>query len=147
MSPMGLCQKRFNLCCSRFILHEQKQSTGIENVCPQNLSFSPSARCSSNQLSSKFEPLRQPRTRAMYSSVTGCRTMRPKESSRNLTFVPARIPCFLRSSAGTTSWPLDVNVALKSLMPYMLSQSKTSWCYDLPSVATDEACTLLSKFP
>src|SRR6266478_5910517 len=52
----------------------------------------------------------------------GCRTMRPNWSSRNLTLVPAAIPCLRRSSAGTTSWPFEVNVALASFMTYILSQ-------------------------
>ncbi len=37
----------------------------------------------------------------------------------NLTFVPALIPCLRRSSAGTTSWPFDVNVPLRSRMSYI----------------------------
>src|SRR5271157_2023022 len=51
----------------------------------------------------------------------GWRTMRPNSSSRNLTWVPASIPCLRRSPAGTTSWPLDVNVPLISFTAYILS--------------------------
>src|SRR6266568_1049914 len=50
----------------------------------------------------------------------GCKTMRPNWSSKNLTLVPAAIPCLRRSSAGTTSWPFEVNVALTSFMTYIL---------------------------
>src|SRR5439155_12874466 len=41
---------------------------------------------------------------------------------KNLTLVPAVIPCLRRSSAGTTSWPFEVNVALTSFMTYILPQ-------------------------
>src|SRR5947207_13784688 len=58
----------------------------------------------------------------------GCRTIRPNWSSRNLTLVPAAIPCLRRSSAGTTSWPFEVNVALASFMTYILPQvRRTLW--------------------
>src|SRR6266568_1099285 len=64
---------------------------------------------------------RHPITRSTYSSVMGCRTIRPNWSSKNLTLVPAAIPCLRRSSAGMTSWPLDVNVPLSSFMSYIIS--------------------------
>src|SRR3974390_828423 len=56
----------------------------------------------------------------------GCRTMRPNASSRNLTLVPASIPCLRRSSAGITSWPFEVNVALASFMAYMITDVRHS---------------------
>jgi hypothetical protein len=36
--------------------------------------------------------------------------------------LPAAIPCLRRSSAGTTSWPFEVNVARSSSMTYTLLQ-------------------------
>src|SRR5439155_2415496 len=104
------------------LLKESKQCACIEHIRLHG-SRLPSWRCSSRHFSSKSGPsARQPITRSMYASVMGCRTMRPNWSSRNLTLVTAAIPCLRRSSAGTTSWPFEVNVALASFMTYILPQ-------------------------
>src|SRR5579872_765668 len=86
-----------------------------------------SRRCSFSQLESRSDPsARHPIRRSIYFSVTGCRTIRPNWSSRNLTRVPASIPCLRRNSAGTTSWPFEVNVALSTDMSYILAQCKAT---------------------
>src|SRR3974377_686929 len=56
----------------------------------------------------------------------GCRTMRPNASSRNLALGPASIPCLRRSSAGISSVPFEVNVALASFMAYMITDVRHS---------------------
>src|SRR5271157_490221 len=70
----------------------------------------------------------------------GWRTMRPNSSSRNLTRVPASILCLRRSPAGTTSWPLDVNVPLISFMAYILSRVRHTWGSD-STAPTPWCCT------
>jgi len=56
-----------------------------------------------------------------------------------LTLVPAPIPCLRLSSAGTTSWPFDVKVALIPFMAYMIPEVRRLILTILTRTATARA--------